>query len=73
MKTKVKVQVVLNGREAQINRVLMHRAINVRPGVVETPSKEEREFVNEYEKEIAKAEGAIDVANGDAVATPVEK
>lgn len=71
MKLRVKVQIVLNAKEAQINRVLMHRAIQDDTRDHPRASKEERDFVNNYEKEISKAEGVLDVANGEAIATPV--
>lgn len=73
MKIRVKAVIVLNGKEAETARVLMHRAIDISSQtVLPLASREEKDFVEKYEHHVSRVDGALAVADGEAVADYAE-
>lgn len=74
MKIRIKAVIVLNAKEADTARHLMHRAVaqGDTPGMLVSASKEEREFLEKYENRVSRVDGALAVADGEATADYAE-
>jgi hypothetical protein len=69
MKFKVKVTLVLNGKESAINQTLMHKIRDAEKNhIVPEITEEEHKFMTMYDEEVAKIDNGMAVMDGEATA-----